>query len=105
MQEQRKQTGKENKGSTNEFKPLAEAPSAANVLKAMEGKVKVIHGANDEEFELVGQKVSAVRASLVDAFNIPADALALVNGDQVGNDYQLKQNDVLEFIKAAGVKG
>jgi hypothetical protein len=82
-----------------------EAPNASNLLAKMDGRIKVIHGANDEEFELVGQKVSSVRASLVDAFNIPGDALALVNGEQVNNDYVLVANDTLEFIKAAGVKG
>lgn len=82
------------------------APDAASLLAKLEGKVKVIHGANDDTFDgLVGQKVSTVRASLVDAFNIPGDALALVNGNQVDNNYSLQQNDVLEFIKQAGVKG
>jgi hypothetical protein len=82
------------------------APDAASLLAKLEGKVKVIHGANDDTFDgLVGQKVSTVRASLVDAFNIPGDALALVNGNQVDNGYTLQQNDVLEFIKQAGVKG
>jgi hypothetical protein len=82
------------------------APDASALLAKLDGKVKVIHGANDDTFDgLVGQKVSTVRASLVDAFNIPGDALALVNGQQVDNTYSLQQNDVLEFIKQAGVKG
>ena len=81
-------------------------PNVAATLEKLEGKVKVIHGANDDTFDgLVGQKVSTVRASLVDAFNIPGDALALVNGNQVDNNYVLQQSDVLEFIKQAGVKG
>lgn len=82
------------------------APDAASLLAKLEGKVKVIHGANDDTFDgLVGQKVATVRASLVDAFNIPGDAMALVNGVTVDNNYTLKQSDVLEFIKQAGVKG
>jgi hypothetical protein len=82
------------------------APSVSNLIDKLDGKVKVIHGANDDTFDgLVGQKVSTVRASLVDAFNIPGDALALVNGNQVDNNYTLQQNDTLEFIKQAGVKG
>lgn len=80
--------------------------SISGIMDKLEGRVKVIHGANDDTFDgLVGQKVSTVRASLVDAFNIPGDALALVNGNQVDNNYVLQQNDVLEFIKQAGVKG
>jgi hypothetical protein len=84
----------------------AQVPSASKLLAKLEGKIKVIHGANDDTFDgLIGQKVATVRASLVDAFNIPGDALALVNGMQVDNTYTLQQNDVLEFIKQAGVKG
>lgn len=88
-------------------KEMPEMPmGAAALVSKLDAKVKVIHGANDEEFEgLVGQPVASVRASLVDAFNIPADAMALVNGNQVDNNYTLQQNDVLEFIKQAGVKG
>lgn len=107
MQEQKKREEKKDAkaGSTLTSATQSAAPNAADVLQKLEGKVKVLHGANDEELELVGQTVQAVRASLVDSFNIPGDAMALVNGDQVDNNYVLKQNDVLEFIKAAGVKG
>lgn len=82
-------------------------PSAADALAKLEaaGKVKVIHGANDDEFEIAGAKVSQVRANLVDAFNIPGDALSFVNGEQVDANYTLQQNDTLEFVKQAGVKG
>ena len=84
-----------------------EIPNASDALARLEaaGSVKVIHGANDGVFSLVGAKVSTVRASLVDAFNIPGDALAFVNGDQVDQNYTLQQNDTLEFVKQAGVKG
>lgn len=86
---------------------FGEVPSAADALAKLEaaGKVKVIHGANDDEFEIAGAKVSQVRANLVDAFNIPGDALSFVNGEQVDANYTLQQNDTLEFVKQAGVKG
>lgn len=67
--------------------------------------VKVIHGANDGTFDLAGSKVSGVRASLVDAFNVPGDALAFVNGDVVPASYRLARNDTLEFVRSIGVKG
>jgi len=71
-----------------------------DLLAKLESKIKVIHGASDDIFKgLVGQKVSTVRAALVDAFNIPVDAIALVNGEQVNDNYTLNKNDVLEFIK------
>jgi len=81
-------------------------PSAQDALEKLErAEVKVIHGANDGTFNLAGSKVTTVRASLVDAFNIPGDALAFVNGEQVDANYTLQSNDTLEFVKQAGVKG
>lgn len=67
--------------------------------------VKVIHGANDGTFDLAGSKVSGVRASLVDAFNISQDAIAFVNGQRVADSYQLRVDDVIEFVRERGVKG
>jgi hypothetical protein len=84
------------------------APSAADALAKLDevaANVKVIHGANDGDFALAGSKVATVRASLVQAFNIPGDALAFVNGEQVDGTHSLQANDVLEFVKQAGVKG
>lgn len=81
------------------------APSAQDALAKLDSAVKVIHGANDGSFNLAGSKVSTVRASLVDAFNIPGDALAFVDGEQVDANYTLQSNQTLEFVKQAGVKG
>jgi DNA adenine methylase len=68
------------------------------------GLVKVIHGANDGTFAVVGEMVQTVRASLVDAFNIPSDALAFANGEQAERTYRLQPNDTLEFVRQAGEK-
>ena len=67
--------------------------------------VKVIHGANDGVFDLAGARVASIQASLVDAFNIPNQALAFVNGEQVDGEYVLQSNDTLEFCKQTGDKG
>lgn len=67
--------------------------------------VKIIHGVNDGIFNIAGSKVSAIRASLADSFNIPINALSFVNGEQVGHDYILKANTVLEFLLKEGKKG
>lgn len=70
------------------------------------GAVQVIHGANNQTFEnLANSTVGDVRDTLAEVFNIPVDAQALVNGENVGNNYRLRANDTLEFIKQAGVKG
>lgn len=109
-QEQKKPRGFANASKSDESSvPMdqRQVPNAADALAKLEaaGKVKVIHGANDDEFEIAGAKVSQVRANLVDAFNIPGDALSFVNGEQVDANYTLQQNDTLEFVKQAGVKG
>jgi hypothetical protein len=67
-------------------------------------KVRVIHGANECFFDLAGWRVSTVRASLVDAFNISSEAISLVNGQQVAPNYVLQSNETLEFIKQRGEK-
>lgn len=69
------------------------------------GTVTVQYGANQEELNVSGSSVATVRASLLDAFNIPKDAVPFVNGEQVDENYVLQTSQVLEFVKQAGVKG
>jgi len=76
-----------------------------DTTKLERGGVKVIHGANDGTFALEGAKVGTVRSSLVDAFNIPKDAIAFVNGELADMGYTLATDDTLEFCKQSGSKG
>jgi len=69
------------------------------------GVVKVICGANDDTLALVGCQVGTVRNSLVDAFNVPPQAIAFVNGKVVDPFYRLQADDTLEFCKKHGNKG
>lgn len=74
--------------------------------QAASGQIKVIHGSADGVFDnLVGVQVSTVRNSLVNAFNIPADATCFINGEQVSEDYVLQASQVCEFVKKSGIKG
>lgn len=68
-------------------------------------KVRVVHGSNEQYFELSGKQVGSVRKSLREVFNIPNDALAYVNGEEVKDDFVLESGSSLEFSKTAGVKG
>lgn len=88
---------------------LGEAPDVSNVLartnRALD-KNRVIHGANERYFDnLSGKTVGSIRKSLREAFNIPGDASALIDGKEVGDDFVLQPSQNLEFIKTAGVKG
>lgn len=67
--------------------------------------ILVIHGANDGLFDVAGESVGTVQVSLTDAFNIPTEAKAFVNGEQVEGSYRLKGNETLEFCKQEGEKG
>lgn len=74
------------------------------------GSVKVIHGANDGVFDVAGRSVASLQAGLADAFNIPLEAFAFVNGKIVGEQYRLQEQDTVEFSvldtwKGAGAKG
>jgi hypothetical protein len=72
----------------------------------MVASVRVMHGANVGTFDLpAATPVSVVRASLVDAFNVPETAVAYVNGSRVPTSYGLLDNDSLEFVVARGRKG
>lgn len=85
------------------------APDVGDVLKRSNralDKVRVVHGANHEYFDnLVGKTVGSVRKSLRNSFNIPSDAVATVDGKQVGDDHVLSASQSLEFSKEAGTKG
>ncbi|MEI8269921.1 MAG: hypothetical protein WCG45_00995 [bacterium] len=107
MSQDQKKPGGFSKAPKKVDAPAQEAQNLPDVQGTIEniGKVKVIHGANDDEFAIAGATVAQVRANLVDAFNIPGDALAFVNGEQVDANHVLKSSEVLEFVKAAGVKG
>lgn len=69
------------------------------------GVVRIVHGANDGEFAVSGQQVRTLHSALADAFNIPGDAAACVNGEPVVASYILQAGDVLEFCKRRGNKG
>lgn len=85
---------------------LDSAVAAPSLVIPAFGRVKVIHGPNDEMFSnLVGISVAAVRHLLAEPFNIPADAVAFVNGERVGSLYRLQANETLEFVREWGRKG
>lgn len=66
--------------------------------------VKVIHGANDSLFDVAGETVASVQASLADAFNIPIEAFAFINGKVVGEEFRLRAHDAVVFSLLEGWK-
>lgn len=101
-----------NQGSRAVNSPLGAVPAAPDVSGVLArtsralDKVRVIHGANERYFDhLSGKTVGSVRKSLRDAFNIPGDASALIDGKEVGDEFILQSGQNLEFVKQSGVKG
>lgn len=69
------------------------------------GSVKVIHGGNDDTFNIAGVEIQIVRRNLADAFNLPTHAIPFVNGVRVSLDFHLVNGDTLEFVAPWGRKG
>ena len=67
--------------------------------------VRVVHAANEGRYPAEGHTVEQVAHSLREAFNLPADASAWVNGTRVTRDHVLADGSNLEFTKTWGQKG
>lgn len=90
------------------FSGLATAPKIEQTVqtaRAVSDKVRVINGANEGYYPVVGKTVGDTRKGLKDIYNIPGDAIAEVDGKQVGDDFILGAGQNLEFSKIAGDKG
>jgi hypothetical protein len=70
-----------------------------------EGRVEVIHGVYAHSLPLAGMAVRAARSELEDRMNIDPDSIAVVDGVEVDENYVLRENQVLNFVKPAGEKG
>lgn len=72
---------------------------------AAAGAVVVSHGLYSDSIPVAGKTVGEIRADQADAFDIPPDAQAIVNGKPSDDDTQVAAGDTLEFVKHAGEKG
>ena len=61
--------------------------------------VRIIYRGNHKTDDLDGLSVFQAREEYSRIFNIPLDAVSIVNGDQVGEGYILKDGDELEFSR------
>ena len=63
--------------------------------------IRVIHGAYEGDFQLVGRTVGELKKALTYALHIPADAIAFVSGREASDNVILKPGDSVEFLKKA----
>lgn len=66
--------------------------------------MKVICGANETGAQ-AGLTVAGARQDFAELLNIEDEAIALVNGEEVDDQYVLQEEDELEFVKDAGELG
>ncbi len=68
--------------------------------------VKITCGANTQELDgVAGKTLGEVKGQVSDVLNVPSPVQAIIGGANVGDDYQLKEGDVIELVKPAGDKG
>jgi hypothetical protein len=78
---------------------------AATATASRTGRVDVIHGIYAHSLPLAGLSVAAARVELEDRLNIAPEAVAVVDGVEVGEEELLREGQVLNFVSPAGEKG
>jgi hypothetical protein len=69
------------------------------------GDVEVIHGVYSHTLPLAGATIAEARVDLADRMNIDPEAVAVIDGEEAGNDAVLREGQVLNFVKAFGERG
>jgi len=72
---------------------------------SLAGNIGVVHGIYTHQVPLAGMTIRRARAELSERLNIAPDAIALVDGNEAGDDFVLTAGQVLNFVKDAGEKG
>ena len=84
-------------GGGSIFDSVPELPKNTNV--------NVSSGPYVEDLPVAGTTVGEVRKKFSDRFDIDAQAVAIVNGVPVGEEYLLNAAESLMFVRHAGEKG
>lgn len=68
--------------------------------------VSVTYGSNGDDFPgFDGQNIASIRAQLAAAYQIPADAVAQLNGRNASESDVVRNGDDLAFVKQTAQKG
>jgi hypothetical protein len=89
--------------SDGQVKGITSAKLAGQVKT--QDPVRVLYGVHALEAGLAGRTVADVRQALRQAFNISPQAVAVVDGREVGESFILLAGQQLEFVRLAGEKG
>lgn len=69
------------------------------------GTVRITHTVNQGIFDVAGKTVAIVQESLANAFNIPLEAFAFIDGKIVEEKYRFRPHDIVEFHLPHNWKG
>ena len=75
------------------------------VVGGSRGDVNVSHGVYSHTHPLAGMTVRQARSALAERMNLSPDAVALVDGQEVGDDTVLLEGATLMFVRDDGEKG
>ena len=64
-----------------------------------------VHGANEQNLPITGKSVGWYRMNLFHALNIAPGATALINDNEVDEQYVLSAGETVEFLNRRGAKG
>jgi hypothetical protein len=67
--------------------------------------VRCVNGANEQNLPIQGKSVSWARSNLGPALNVAPGAVALLDGEPVGEEHVLVAGEFLEFLVVRGRKG
>lgn len=67
--------------------------------------VVLLYGIHQYVADVVGKTIAQVKQAYAQTMNLPANAVAHVNGAAVSDDHLIERGQEIEFIKQAGVKG
>jgi hypothetical protein len=84
--------------------PEKDADESGEAVSA-DCQITVMSGSASREFPLGNQTVGTIRQLLKGILNIADHAVALVNGQEVAEEYVVKAHDRVEFVRRAGSKG
>jgi hypothetical protein len=88
------------------------APPGATALQAeapravAERSVRVQHGIHSGQFPVAGLRVGEARQTLTRLLNVDPQAVAVINGQVVGEDHVIGDDvALLTFVKPSAIKG
>ena len=70
-----------------------------------EGSVNVVHGVHIHSFPLAGMTISQARDELAELMGVEPTWMAVVDGEEAGEDSVIHEGQVLTFVRPAGEKG